>query len=383
MTLNQIHVLIVDDSAVVRRTLSEILSEAAGFGQIDTAADPIFARRKMEQAWPDVIVLDIEMPRMDGLTFLRQIMQERPTPVLICSSLTQAGAHKSVEALALGAIDTIAKPAVGLKNYLDSARANLVNSIKTAGRIGRKASPGLHVRMGKAGETPAAPTNTGSVQNTDRRAPQGDKSIHSVVAIDAPVRRRGVIAIGASAGGTVALDRVLGELSPDCPGIVIVQHMPASFTGPFAERLNKGSRMEVREASPGDLIRKGLALIAPGDQHMELQRAAGGGYCVALKSGPPINRHRPSVDVLFRSVAAMAAADAIGVILTGMGDDGAAGLLEMRAAGATTIAQDEATSTVFGMPREALRRGAALSALALDSIPGELQRLNGVQAIQT
>ncbi|MEQ9364208.1 MAG: chemotaxis response regulator protein-glutamate methylesterase [Leptospirales bacterium] len=367
--MTSINVLIVDDSAVVRRTLSEILTGAPGIGSVETAADPIFARRKMDQQWPDVIVLDIEMPRMDGLTFLKEIMRERPTPVLICSSLTQAGAHKSIEALALGAIDTIAKPSVGLKGYLDAARANILNSVKAAGRSGRQAPPGLDADVRARDVRTTPPPAQGAVNER----PVGTK--HRSPPADVPIRRRGVIAIGASAGGTVALDRVLGRLSKDCPGIVVVQHMPASFTGPFANRLNANCQMEVREAVDGDAVKRGLALIAPGDQHMQL-RSAADGYRVVLKGGPPINRHRPSVDVLLRSAAECARADAVGVILTGMGNDGAAGLLEMRTAGAYTITQDEASCAVFGMPREAIRQGAAMTILSLEAIPGELARVN-------
>lgn len=368
MVMTPINVLIVDDSAVVRKTLGDMLSGAPGFGNVQTAADPIFALRKMETEWPDVIVLDIEMPRMDGLTFLKKIMLERPTPVLICSSLTQAGARKSIEALALGAIDTIAKPSVGVKGYLDAASANILNSVKTAGRVGMQAPPGLDA---KTSATPAVKIATAdSPQNSQQSNSRGQTSPAAVM------RRRNVIALGASAGGTVALERVLGQLSEGCPGIVIVQHMPAAFTGAFAERLNEVCPIEVREAVDGDSVRRGLALIAPGDLHMQLLPAPDG-YRIGLKSGPPINRHRPSVDVLFRSMASCAGAHAIGVIMTGMGDDGAAGLLEMREAGAYTITQDEATSTVFGMPREAIRREAAMAILPLDTIPGELIRVSG------
>ncbi len=374
MVVTPINVLIVDDSAVVRRTLSEILTAAPGFGRIESAADPIFARKKMEQHWPDVIVLDIEMPRMDGLTFLKQLMLERPTAVLICSSLTQAGARQTIEALALGAIDIISKPDVGLKDYLNSARQNIINSIKTAGRSGRQALPGLDADTRRRDFSGGTASRSGAAEPGTAAAPAA--SPPSGDAAKVPVRRRGVIAMGASAGGTVALDQVLGSLSEECPGIVVVQHMPASFTGPFADRLNQSCRIEVREAADGDAVLSGLALIAPGDQHLQLRRA-GEGYRVALLGGPPINRHRPSVDVLMRSVAECAGAQAVGLILTGMGEDGAAGLLEMRRAGAYTIAQDEASSAVFGMPREAIQMGAAVAVLPLMAMATELARVNG------
>lgn len=344
---NKIKVLVVDDSAVVRQVLSSMLAGQADIEVIGTAADPLFAVNKMRETWPDVITLDIEMPRMDGLTFLRKIMSSRPTPVVICSSLTEKGAETTMEAMSAGAVAIFTKPTLGVKDFLQSSRHELLQAI-------REAAASKVARLNK----PTTSTNT-----------QLQPEIPTQVAMSKTTEK--VIAIGTSTGGTLALEQILTELTPDCPGIVVVQHMPEKFTAAFAARLHSLSAIEVREAKDGDRVRPGLALIAPGGQHMSLIRN-GAFYHVQVKAGPAVNRHCPSVDVLFRSVAKCAGKNAVGFQLTGMGDDGARGLLEMRDAGAVTYAQDEASSVVFGMPKEAIKRGAAVHVVALDQVAGQI-----------
>lgn len=344
---NKIKVLVVDDSAVVRQVLSSMLAGQADIEVIGTAADPLFAVNKMRETWPDVITLDIEMPRMDGLTFLRKIMSSRPTPVVICSSLTEKGAETTMEAMSAGAVAIFTKPTLGVKDFLQSSRHELLQAI-------REAAASKVARLNK----PTTSTNT-----------QLQPEIPTQVAMSKTTEK--VIAIGTSTGGTLALEQILTELTPDCPGIVVVQHMPEKFTAAFAARLHSLSAIEVREAKDGDRVRPGLALIAPGGQHMSLIRN-GAFYHVQVKAGPAVNRHCPSVDVLFRSVAKCAGKNAVGFQLTGMGDDGARGLLEMREAGAVTYAQDEASSVVFGMPKEAIKRGAAVHVVALDQVAGQI-----------
>lgn len=344
---NKIKVLVVDDSAVVRQVLSSMLAGQADIEVIGTAADPLFAVNKMRETWPDVITLDIEMPRMDGLTFLRKIMSSRPTPVVICSSLTEKGAETTMEAMSAGAVAIFTKPTLGVKDFLQSSRHELLQAI-------REAAASKVARLNK----PTTSTNT-----------QLQPELPTQVAMSKTTEK--VIAIGTSTGGTLALEQILTELTPDCPGIVVVQHMPEKFTAAFAARLHSLSAIEVREAKDGDRVRPGLALIAPGGQHMSLIRN-GAFYHVQVKAGPAVNRHCPSVDVLFRSVAKCAGKNAVGFQLTGMGDDGARGLLEMREAGAVTYAQDEASSVVFGMPKEAIKRGAAVHVVALDQVAGQI-----------
>ena len=340
-----INVLVVDDSAVVRQVLQTILNEAPDIQVIAVASDPIFARHHMEKQWPDVIVLDMEMPRMDGLTFLRQIMSERPTPVVICSSLAQAGAELTVQALAAGAVDVVTKPQLGVKGFLQDAKQHFWQIIRAAGaarlRRDKRAAADQQVRAA----TPVkAPDLVQLARTTDS-----------------------IVAIGTSTGGTQALEAVLTRLPRTCPGIVVVQHMPEKFTAAFAERLNTLAQIEVKEAETGDRVIPGRALIAPGGFHLEVQRS-GAQFIAKVFRGPPVNRHCPSVDVLFRSVAKQAGRNATGVIMTGMGDDGARGLLEMYKVGARTIAQDEASCVVFGMPREAIKLGAAGEVASLDRI---------------
>jgi two-component system chemotaxis response regulator CheB len=315
------------------------------------ASDPIFAMDKLAKEWPDVIVLDVEMPRMDGITFLRKIMSERPTPVVICSSLTQKGAETSLQAMSAGAVEVITKPTTGLKNFLLESAAELVAAIRAA----------AHANVRNLGKRPAAPVLTPATRlSADAVLPalQGQAMAQTTERI---------VAIGTSTGGTQALEAVLTALPRVCPGMVIVQHMPEKFTASFAERLNGLSQIEVREAKNNDRILPGLALIAPGGKHMMVTRS-GAYYHVQVIDGPLVNRHRPSVDVLFRSVARFAGKNATGIIMTGMGDDGARGLREMLDAGASTVAQDEASCVVFGMPKEAIKLNAAQRILPLHDI---------------
>ena len=341
-------VLVVDDSAVVRQALSAILCRAGM--EVAVAADPVIARYKMAGTRPDVIVLDIEMPRVDGLTFLREIMAEAPLPVLVCSGLAGPGTEVALQALEEGAVHVVAKPRLGVKDFLEDSARDLVEAVRGAAqaRPRRRAGPPEPRRRADA-VLPA-------------RRPRALASTTLKVA-----------AVGASAGGTEALRVLLEALPPDAPGLAIVQHMPDVFTGAFARRLAQTSRLEVKEAEDGDRILPGRALVAPGNRHLMVQRS-GAHYLARLLDGPPVSRHRPSVDVLFRSAAQAAGRNAVGVILTGMGDDGAVGLLEMREAGAHTIAQDEASCVVFGMPKEAIALGAAAEVLALDRIAGSVLR---------
>ena len=353
--MKRIKVLLVDDSAVVRQVLQAVLAQDAEIEVIGAASDPIFAMQRMQSQWPDVLVLDVEMPRMDGITFLKKIMAEHPTPVVICSTLTEKGAETTMQALSAGAVGIVAKPKVGLKAFLQDSSADLIHAIKAAAKANMK-----NVRAHAVAAAPVtaklnadailAPASHAMSQTTER-----------------------IVAIGTSTGGTQALEVVLSALPRVSPGIVIVQHMPEKFTALFAERLNGICQIEVREARNNDRVIPGLALIAPGGKHMLLKRN-GAYYHVDVIDGPLVNRHRPSVDVLFRSVAKFAGKNALGVIMTGMGDDGAAGLLEMRNAGAQTLGQDEASCVVYGMPKEAVKLGAVARAVSLQQIPQEIMR---------
>jgi two-component system chemotaxis response regulator CheB len=354
-----IHVLIVDDSALVRQTVSQAIAREPGIEVMATAADPLFAMEKMRRSWPDVIVLDIEMPRMDGLSFLRKLMAERPTPVIICSSLAEGGSETLMQALAAGAVSIITKPKCGLKGFLEDASNDIIAAIRAAAAA--HARIGLLVRPGGGAAPPA------KAALTQNREPNSADVILSAGTGALFKTTDKVIAIGTSTGGTQALETVLTHLPATVAGIVIVQHMPEQFTAMFAERLNSLSAIEVREARNNDRVLPGRALIAPGGKHLLLKRS-GAQYHVEVVDGPLVNRHKPSVDVLFRSVARFAGANAIGVIMTGMGDDGARGLKEMNDAGAATIAQDEASCVVFGMPRVAIQLGAADRVMALEHI---------------
>ncbi|MGC4060436.1 MAG: chemotaxis response regulator protein-glutamate methylesterase [Aquabacterium sp.] len=354
-----IRVLIVDDSAVVRQVLTQRLTADKAFTVIGAAADPIFAMERMAKEWPDVIVLDVEMPRMDGLTFLRKIMAERPTPVVICSTLTTQGADTTMQAMAAGAVNIVAKPKVNLKQYLQEESDDLLAVVKAAAQARVR-------RMTGAAASRTAPIP--AKLSADAVLP-GASSVQR--AMSETTDR--VVALGTSTGGTQALEAVLSVLPVDSPGIVIVQHMPEAFTAAFAQRLNTVCEIEVREAKNGDRVHTGLALIAPGGKHLVLERN-GAQYRVAVVDGPPVSRHRPSVDVLFRSVARAAGRNALGVIMTGMGDDGARGLKEMRDAGARTLGQDEDSCVVYGMPKEAMRMGGVERELPLDAIPQAIVR---------
>lgn len=346
---NKIRVLVVDDSAVVRQTLTQIISADPMLEVIGTASDPFFAAKKISEEVPDVITLDVEMPRMDGLTFLRKIMSQHPIPVVIISSLTEAGTQTGMKALEYGAVEIITKPQMNTKQFIEESQIRICDAIKAAAesKIRRRkieVATNVEPKLSADVMLPPAPISHSMLKTTEI-----------------------VIAVGASTGGTEALTVFLKGMPVDCPGIVIVQHMPEKFTKSFANRLNDICKITVKEAVDGDNILQGQALIAPGNYHTMLKRS-GARYYVEVKEGPLVNRHRPSVDVLFRSTAKYAGANAIGVIMTGMGDDGARGLLEMKEAGAKTVAQDEKTCVVFGMPKEAIKLGAADKVLPLESI---------------
>ncbi len=337
-----IKVLVVDDSAMVRRLLTEILQQDPEIEVVGTAPDPYVARDKIKRLNPDVITLDVEMPRMDGLTFLANLMRLRPMPVVMVSSLTAKGAEVTLKALELGAVDFVTKPAVDVAHGLEEYAETLINKVKAAARV--------RVRAAAERTAPVVPKlkSSGMFKSTDK-----------------------VIAVGASTGGTEAIKALLQALPPDTPGIVITQHIPAAFSGPFAQRMDKNSVMTVCEAEDGQQILPGHVYIAPGDRHLKVSRS-GARYLCRLDDGPRVNRHKPSVDVLFHSVAENVGPNAVGVILTGMGDDGARGMKAMHDAGAHTIAQDEATSVVWGMPGEAVAHGGVDEVLPLDAIPGRL-----------
>ena len=344
-----IHVLVVDDSAVVRQIMGTLLSQEPGF-TVATAGDPLIAMHKMQQARPDVILLDLELPRMHGLTFLRKIMAEDPIPVVICSNLTGSGADAAVRATEAGAVAIVTKPQLGVKDFLHESAVMFIDTIRGAAR--------------------ARCARFTSLKPPARRESRVDAD---VAASNAPrqFRNEEIIAVGASTGGTEALWVLLQQLSPDCPGVVIVQHMPAMFTAAFAQRLDEVCRIEVKEAANGDRIRRGRALIAPGNFHIFVRDGCGH-YIVGVTDGPLVSRHRPSVDFLFNSVARAAGKNAVGVIMTGMGSDGADGLLKMKQAGAVTIAQDEASCVVFGMPKAAIGQDAVDEVVSLPDIAGAI-----------
>ena len=345
----KIRVLIVDDSAVVRQTLTSILQTDPKIEVMDTAGDPYYAAKIIQNEVPDVITLDIEMPRMDGLTFLRKIMRQHPIPVVIISSLTAEGTLTALQALEYGAVEIITKPQMGTKEFLEESTIRLCDVVKAAAKA--------NLRLKKVPSNPIVVTPKLSAD-----AVLSKSYAHSMIKTTEIV-----VVVGASTGGTEALAVFLKDLPNDCPGVVVVQHMPEIFTKTFANRLDEECRISVKEAENGDAILRGHALIAPGNKHTLVKRS-GAKYYVEVIDGPLVNRHRPAVDVLFRSTAQYAGSNAIGIIMTGMGDDGAKGLLEMKEAGALTIAQDERTCVVFGMPKEAIKLNAVDRILPLEQI---------------
>jgi two-component system, chemotaxis family, protein-glutamate methylesterase/glutaminase len=351
MSKPKVRVLIVDDSASVRQVFTTILNEDPDIEVMAAASDPFAAARRLQDELPDVIILDIEMPRMDGITFLRKIMAQRPIPVIICSTLTEQGSDLMFEAFEAGAVDILPKPRVDTRQALMESSTRLRDAVKSAARA--------------------------RVRPRSERRPVIEAKLTADAIIPPPVLSRSrpaterIVCIGVSTGGTEALRDVLEVLPADCPGILIVQHMPQGFTAAFAKRLNSLCQITVKEAEDGESVRPGYAYIAPGSRHMLLQRT-GLRYHIAIKDGPPVSRHRPSADVLFRSAAQYAGSNVLGIIMTGMGDDGARGLLEMRKLGATTRAQDEESCVVFGMPKEAIACGAVEKIVPLSQIPREI-----------
>ena len=346
-------VLIVDDSALVRQALSDIISSDPELEVVGTAQDPFAAADIMREITPDVITLDVEMPRMDGVTFLQKIMSQHPIPVVMCSTLTVEGSETALKALEYGAVDIIVKPKLGTKQFIEESRVRICDAVKAAAvsrlkkiHIMREVSPKL-----SADVIIDKPNSKAMIQTTEK-----------------------VVVVGASTGGTEALKVFLEMLPEYSPGIVVVQHMPEHFTAAFARRLDSICRVTVKEAEDNDSVVRGRVLIAPGNRHTLLKRS-GARYYVEIKDGPLVSRHRPSVDVLFRSAARYAGKNAVGVIMTGMGDDGASGMREMYDAGATNLAQDEATCVVFGMPNEAIKRGGVHKIMPLQSLASEVLRL--------
>ncbi|MGZ3365873.1 MAG: protein-glutamate methylesterase/protein-glutamine glutaminase [Caulobacteraceae bacterium] len=358
----KVRVLIVDDSATVRQTMTDVLRSDPQIEVMGVASDPYVAAQRIRNEAPDVITLDVEMPRMDGITFLRKLMAQHPIPVVMCSSLTEAGSETLLQALEAGAVDVILKPKVGVAEHLTESRIRICDAVKAAA--------GARIR-GRQRE-PVHPTPLPS-------SIEPQKKLTADAMLPPPSGRamarttESIVCIGASTGGTESLRVVLERLPADAPGIVIVQHMPERFTASFAKRLDGLCEVDVKEAADGDAVLRGRVLIAPGNLHTMLERS-GANYHVTVREGPLVSRHRPSVDVLFRSAARSAGSNAVGVIMTGMGDDGARGLQEMKRAGARTIAQDEATSVVFGMPKEAIALGCVDRIVALDHLTTEILR---------
>ena len=353
---DKVKVLIVDDSAVVRQTLSQILDADPQIEVVGTASDPYAAAAKLRQVLPDVITLDVEMPRMDGLTFLRKLMAQHPIPVVIISSLTAEGTETALKALEYGAVDILTKPALDdTRQFLKDSRIEICEVIRAAAHAKLKRRPSLNGSPQKGSPNQVEPKLS------------ADAVIRKVISRSMVETTEKVVVVGASTGGTEAIRVFLEQMPLDAPGIVIVQHMPEQFTRSFANRLNDICRITVKEAANGDTILRGRALIAPGNRHLLVKRS-GARYYVEVQDGPLVNRHRPSVDVLFRSAASYAGKNCVGVILTGMGDDGAKGMLEMKEAGARTIAQNEQSCVVFGMPKEAIRLEAVDKVLPLEQI---------------
>lgn len=351
-----IHVLVVDDSAVVRQVMQAVLGSDSRM-KVSVAADPIIGFTKIQKDKPDVVITDLAMPRMDGLTFLKKIMAEMPLPVIVCSEVAHRRTEDAISALELGAVEVIKKPKLGVRGFLEESRLMLHDVVRSAAQAKLLPIPQPIITPRYTAD---AVLGLGSVSRARTRSGSHEERI---------------IAVGASTGGTEAIREFLKSMLPGCPGIVIVQHMPEMFTRAFADRLNRDCIIEVKEAADGDAVLPGRALIAAGNHHLLVQRR-GQGYRAQVTEGPLVSRHRPSVDVLFRSVARAAGPNSVGVIMTGMGDDGAQGLLEMRNCGAQTIAQDEASCVVFGMPKEAIARGAATEIVPLRRIAETALRLS-------
>ncbi|QDK35333.1 chemotaxis response regulator protein-glutamate methylesterase [Sphingomonas sp. IC081] len=360
MPLGQkIRVLVIDDSASVRQTMTAILQEDPEIEVIGAAPDPFSAARRIQEEVPDVITLDVEMPRMDGITFLRKLMAQCPVPVVMCSSLTEEGSETLLQAMEAGAVDVILKPRIGVADHLAEHHLQIRDVVKGASRARVRGRPAQ-----RDGGRDAQPDGPAKKLTADAvLPPPSGRAMSRTTEM--------VVCLGASTGGTEALREVLEALPANAPGVVVVQHMPENFTRAFARRLDGLCEVGVKEAADGDPVLRGHVLIAPGGKHLMLERQ-GARYHVSVRDGPLVSRHRPSVDVLFRSAARSAGSNAVGVIMTGMGDDGARGLLEMKQAGARTFAQDEATSIVFGMPKEAIARGAADRVIPLGAIAREV-----------
>jgi two-component system chemotaxis response regulator CheB len=354
-----IRVFVVDDSAIVRQTLQHLLQGDPEIELQGAAPNPLIAAPMLRKQRPDVLLLDIEMPGMDGLTFLRQQMAELAIPTVICSTLSTEGSGVALDALAAGAVAVVAKPRLGLRQFLEDSRRELVAALKTAARS----------RPRTVAAAPGAAAGGAAPRAAPAAAPRPALPGLHALSVNKPVL------IGSSTGGTQALEVVLTALPADCPGIAIVQHMPEKFTAMYAQRMNQLCAMDVREARDGDRLERGVVLIAPGGRHLQL-RKAGGQYFAAVADGPPVNRHKPSVDVLFRSAAACAGADIMAVILTGMGDDGARGMKQLHDGGARTVAQDEASCVVFGMPMEAIKLGGVDEVLPLDRVAAAILRFD-------
>ncbi len=354
--MKKIKVMVVDDSAVIRQVMKEIISSDPSLELCAAVADPVFAMARIKKIRPDVIILDVEMPRMDGITYLKKIMSEDPIPVVMCSTLTAGGSDTAIQAMSAGAIDIINKPKVKVKGYLEDESMMVIDVIKGAAKANLKKIKLLNTKLTEskpklnADSVIAASSNSAMAETTQK-----------------------IIAIGTSTGGTQALEYVLSALPKTAPGIIVVQHMPEKFTAQFACRLNDISEITISEAKNNDRVLPGHALIAPGGKHMLLKRT-GAQYRVEVTDGPLVSRHRPSVDVLFRSVAQNAGKNALGIIMTGMGDDGAVGMKEMHDAGSKTIAQNEATCVVYGMPKEAVKRGAVDDIVPIDDIAATITK---------
>jgi len=380
MNEQPIRVLIVDDSAVVRQVLTTVLGSDPRITVIGAVADPIFAMQRMNQEWPDVVVLDIEMPRMDGITFLRKLMGVRPTPVVVCSTLTEAGAQTTMQAMAAGAVTAVTKPTVGLKTFLEKDEGDLVNAVRSAAACNMHRVKALSTALSAAPATrpgPAHSPGAGTATAVAERPVVPAQPVAGGPATRAmAVTTDRIVALGTSTGGTQALELVLMGLPRTAPGIVIVQHMPEKFTAAFAARMDQRCQIRVTEATHGERVLAGHALVAPGGKHMEVRRD-GAQYRVVISDGPAVSRHKPSVDVLFRSVAESAGANALGVIMTGMGDDGARGLKLMRESGAKTLGQNEATCVVYGMPKVAMSLGAVQYEIGVEQISGAITQFGG------